>query len=82
MSGRLADKKVLVVNLPAQVIPALAARLADEGARVIVATNGERPPGTQTHSVEHPGTDPSRLAKISASRSSGTSVVWTYWCRA
>jgi NAD(P)-dependent dehydrogenase (short-subunit alcohol dehydrogenase family) len=59
MSGRLSDQTVLITNLPAEVIPALAARLAEEGARVIVAATGEQIAATRTQTVEHPGTDPS-----------------------
>jgi NAD(P)-dependent dehydrogenase (short-subunit alcohol dehydrogenase family) len=64
MSDRLADKTALITNLPVEVIPALAARLAGEGARVIVAAAGEQLAATQTQIVEHPGTDPSAWQEL------------------
>ena len=55
MSGRLADQIALITNLPAEVIPAMTARLTEEGARVIIVAAGE----------EHPGTDPSAWQDLS-----------------
>ena len=65
MSGRLADQIALITNLPAEVIPAMTARLTEEGARVIVASAGEQLADTQTQTVEHPGTDPSAWQDLS-----------------
>jgi len=65
MSGRLSDQTALITNLPVKVIPALAAHLAEEGARVIVAATGEQLAGNRTQTVEHPGTDPSAWQNLS-----------------